>query len=220
MRAAVRIAWRAAAAVAFGATAALAVTLTRAAPLHASLTSARNLASVGGHTEKGGTPRCAASRLDISIPAGVPSVTAARAREGAPRPTVTRFPVEFTNISAAPCTLSGYPGVSAYRAGGAQVGNAAGLDTSVSARLIVLAPGASAHASVVDSASGKRCLPVAATGLRVVPPGQSVPRYVRYKIAACSAAGPRAPVFLHVRALQYGTGMPGGARHHPDSRLA
>ncbi len=221
MRAAVRIAWRAAAAVAFGATAALAVTLTRGAPLHASLTSARNLASAGSHTDKGSTPRCAASRLDISIPAaGATSVTAARAGGGAPRLTVTRFPVEFTNISAAPCTLSGYPGVSAYRAGGVQVGNAAGLDASASALLIVLAPGASAHASVVDSAAGKRCLPVAATGLRVVPPGQSVPRYVRYKIAACSAAGSRAPVFLHVRALQYGTGVPGGARHHPGSRLA
>jgi len=117
---------------------------------------------------------------------------------------VVTLPVDFTNTSGAACTLSGYPQVSAYRDGGAQVGNAAVLDTSVIARRIVLAPGATAHAAVVESVPSGRCRPVAATGLRVVPPGQDVPRYVRHSITACSAAGRKAPVFLRVLAVQPG----------------
>jgi hypothetical protein len=114
--------------------------------------------------------------------------------------------VEFTNISGTACTLTGYPEVSAYLAGGAQVGNAAGIDTSVSAQLIVLAPGASAHAAIVDNASAGRCRLVAAAGLRVIPPGQSVPWFVRHAVRACLASGRTAPVFLHVRAIEPGAG--------------
>jgi hypothetical protein len=105
--------------------------------------------------------------------------------------------------------------VAAYGAGGAQLGNAAGRDTSVAARSIVLAPGATAHAAVVASVSASSCRTVVATGLRVVPPGQSAARYIRRAISACGLAGPRAPVFLHVRAVQPGSG--GAAR---DARSA
>jgi hypothetical protein len=126
--------------------------------------------------------------------------------------------VEFTNISGSACTLSGFPQVSAYRAGGTLVGKAAALDTSVGALRVVLAPGATAHAAVVASVSGGRCRPVAVTGLRVVPPGQSVPRYVRHPMTACSAAGQTAPVFLHVRAVQPGTGT-ATARSLPSTRF-
>jgi Protein of unknown function (DUF4232) len=195
MRASVRVAWRVAAAAAFAGTAALAVTLTRGAPLHVSLISARN--PVARSLEQ-----CAPSRLDISIA----SLNAAAHDIAASRGDVylATFPVQFTNVSGAACTLSGYPQVSAYRAGGAQVGNAAVLDTSVSARRIVLDPGATAHAAVVESVPSKRCQPVDATGLRVVAPGGSVARYVQHELTACSAAGQQAPVFLHVRALQPG----------------
>jgi hypothetical protein len=117
--------------------------------------------------------------------------------------------VEFTNTSGATCTLSGFPRVSAYLAGGTQVGAAAALDTSVTARRIVLAPGASAHAAVVDSAASGRCRVVAAIGLRIVAPGQSTPRYVAHAVRACSA-GRMSPVFLHVRAIEQGTGVPAG----------
>jgi len=112
--------------------------------------------------------------------------------------------LEFTNVSGVACALSGYPGVAAYGAGGAQIGNAAGRDTSVTARRIVLAPGATAHAAVAASVSAGSCRPVVATGLRVVPPGQSAARYIRHAIPACGLAGRRAPVFLHVRAVQPG----------------
>ena len=217
MRASVRIAWRVSAAVAFGATAALAVTLTRGAPLHAALTSARHPTATAARHPRG-MPACAASGLDISIATPSAAVSDARGATAHSLPRFTRFPVEFTNISGAPCTLSGYPEVSAYRADGAPVGNAAGLDTSVSARLIVLAPGATAHAAIVDSVSPGSCRPVAAAGLRITAPGQSVARYIRYELSACSAAGRQALVFLHVRAIQYGTGIPRAARHHRQSQ--
>jgi len=212
MRATVRVAGRAAAAAAFAATAALAVTLTRGAPLHASLTSSRNTASVigaaaGDRHAHAGLPQCALARLDVSIAS--PGAAAARLIASHD---IVRFPVDFTNISASACTLSGFPQVTAYRTGGTQVGNAAAMDTSVSALRVVLAPGATAHAAVVDSASAGRCRPVSVAGLRVVPPGQSVPRYVRHAMTACSAAGRTAPVFLHVRAVQPGTGIPADAK--------
>jgi hypothetical protein len=113
--------------------------------------------------------------------------------------------LEFTNVSGVTCALSGYPEVAAYGAGGAQIGNTAGRDTSVAARRIVLAPGATADAAVVASGSARSCQPVVAAGLRVVPPGQSAARYIRHAMRACAVAGPRAPVFLHVRAVQPGS---------------
>lgn len=195
MRTTVRVAWRMVAAVAFAGTAALAVTLTRGPPAHVSLISARNVGSPGRHAT--GLPRCAPSGLDISI-----------ASRGAARLVASHSAnLDFTNISGAACTLSGYPQVAAYLAGGGQVGNAAVLDRSVSVRRITLAPGATAHAAVVESVPPERCRPVAATGLRVVLPGQDVPRYVRQPITACSAAGHKAPDFLRVWAVQPGAGV-------------
>jgi Protein of unknown function (DUF4232) len=206
MRTSVRVAWRVVAALAFAGTAALAVTLTRGAPAHVSLISARDAGPAGQHASAG-VPRCAPSGLDISI----------ASRDAADRIVAAHtasLPVDFTNISRAACVLSGYPQVSAYLAGGAQVGNAAVLDKSVSARRIMLAPGATAHAAVVESVPSRRCGPVAATGLRVVLPGQDVPRYVRHPMTACSAAGHEAPVFLRVQAVQPGAGVIDAPREH------
>lgn len=191
MRASARVAWRvAAAAVAFAATATLAVTLTQGAPLRTALTSTRGT----GHSGLA----CQTSGLRIWVNGG---------DGGAPR--IGGAAVEFTNTSDTACTMSGYPRVTASWADGAQVGNAASRDTSVSVRWIVLTPGATAHAALGEDVSGfpgGSCKPVTAAGLRVVPPGQSIARYVRHTVTACSAAGPREPVFLHVRALQAGTG--------------
>ena len=210
MRTSVRVAWRMAAAVAFAGTAALAVTLTRGAPSPVSLISARDTGPAGPHAA--GVSRCAPSGLDISIASrGAARVVAAH---------TATIPVDFTNISGAACTLSGYPQVSAYLAGGGQVGNAAVLDRSVSAQRVMLAPGATAHAAVVESVPSGRCSPVAATGLRVVLPGQDVPRYVRHAITACSAAGHKAPVFLSVRAVQPGAGVIDAPRDHSDAASA
>ena len=198
MRTSVRVAWRVVAAVAFAGTAALAVTLTRGAPVPVSLISARNAGPAGRHAPAE-VPRCAAAGLDISI-----------ARQDAAARVIAAhtatLPVDFTNISGTACTLSGYPQVSAYLDGAGQVGNAAVLDRSVRVRRIMLAPGATAHAAVVESVPSRRCGPVAATGLRVVLPDQHVARYVRHQITACSATGHKAPVFLRVWAVQPGAG--------------
>jgi hypothetical protein len=194
MRAAASLGWRAAAVVAVGVTAAVAVTLTRGAPMHAALISARSHQAA---------PRCAASSLRISL--GADPAPASEAVQG-----VTSYVVDFTNVSNAKCELRGYPAVAAYRGSGVQVGNAAASDTTATAHRVVLAPGATARAAVIVSASASAavpgspagCRPVIATGLRVAAPGQPAVRYLRHSLLACSAAGPRAPVFLLVRPVQ------------------
>ncbi len=192
MRAVARLGWRVAAVVAFGATAALAVTLTRGAPMHAALISARS---------HDAAPRCVASGLRISL--GAVPAAATGVRQG-----LTSYTLDFTNVSDAKCELRGYPAVAAYLGNGVQVGNAAAADTAATAHRVVLAPGETARASMIasaaDSASASAggCRPVFATGLRVTPPGESAARFIRHSLLACSAAGPRAPVFLRVRAIQ------------------
>lgn len=199
MRATASLGWRVAAVVAFGATAALAVTLTRGAPLHMALTS-RHTAGPASGRQTARPPRCTTAGLRISVAAGASGGEIAGL-------TVTRYRLEFTNVSGAACALSGYPAVAAYRGDGVRVGNAAAADSAGAASRVVLAPGATARAAVVASvpaAAAGGCKPVAAAGLRVVPPGQSGARYVGRQLLACSAAGPRAPVFLSVTAVQPG----------------
>ena len=199
MTASVRLGWRVAAIAAFAATAALAVSLTQGGSTPAALTSAKNVTK---QRAAEGAPRCATPRLRISVGTGAGTGASTGTSTGASAPRVTRYRLDFTNVSGVTCTLSGYPEVAAYRGDGAQIGNEAGRDTSVAARHIVLAPGASAHAAVTASVSRGPCRPVVAAGLRVVPPGQKAASYVRHTLRACSAAGPRAPVFLRVRAVQ------------------
>jgi len=199
MTASVRLGWRVAAIAAFAATAALAVSLTQGGSTPAALTSAKNVTK---QRAAEGAPRCATPRLRISVGTGAGTGASTGTSTGASAPRVTRYRLDFTNVSGVTCTLSGYPEVAAYRGDGAQIGNEAGRDTSVAARHIVLAPGASAHAAVTASVSRGRCRPVVAAGLRVVPPGQKAASYIRHTLRACSAAGPRAPVFLRVRAVQ------------------
>ncbi|MFZ0081306.1 MAG: DUF4232 domain-containing protein, partial [Trebonia sp.] len=133
MRAAARLGWRVAAVVAFGATAALAVTLTRGAPMHAALTSARS---------HDAAPRCAASGLRVSL--GAAAAPATGVRQG-----LTSYALDFTNVSDVKCELRGYPAVAAYLGSGVQVGNAAAADTTTTAHRVVLAPGETARAAVI-----------------------------------------------------------------------
>jgi hypothetical protein len=181
--------------LAFGATAALAVTLNRPASAPAAITTASHAARL--------TPKCAVARLAVSL---------APAQETLPAG--ARYPVEFTNTSAAPCTLTGFPQVTVYDARGAeyaQVGNAAVRVESAAAHRVVLPPGATAHSDVDLSTAGlpqKECKQVTATGLRIVAPGETMPRYLRHKMTACSARGPKAPAYLRVRAVQAGEPRP------------
>jgi hypothetical protein len=206
MRASARLGWRIVAVVVFVVTAALAVFLTRGAPMHAALTSDRHPGHPGQAARAAAAP-CAASGLRISIGAGPQAASSYR--------------LDFTNVSRSSCTLIGYPVVAAYRDDHVRVGNPAGQDTAGagtagpdtggaaaarSARRVLLAPGATAHAALTVNTGiqSGACRPVVAAGLRVLAPGGSVPRYIRHPIRACSAAGPRAPVFFRVRSLESG----------------
>jgi uncharacterized protein DUF4232 len=200
MRAGVSLGWRIATIVAFGATATLAVIVSRGAPVDAALASANGRggqhAAAAGHRQAG-SARCAMSGLRVSVGAGA-RVTRV----------IIRYPLDFTNVSGATCTLSGYPGVAAYAGDDVQVGAAAGQDLSVAARRIVLAPGQTAHASVDASLAAARCGRVRAAGLRVVAPGQAGARYVRRPMTACAARALRGQDYLRVRPVQ---ADPGGS---------
>jgi hypothetical protein len=189
MRTAVHFAWRGTAVLAFGATAALAIVLSRPAPEHVVMTTA---------SQGGPVPRCGGARLAVSLGPARPQPRAG-----------TAYQVEFINASHTPCTLAGYPRIAAYDADGGRytmVGNAAPR-AAPAARPILLRPGAAAHSDVdftAVSLSPKACRKVTAAGLRVVVPGESAPRYLRHKVTACSASGPKAPEYLRVGAVQPG----------------
>jgi len=192
MRAGARLSWQLATVAAFGATAVLAVSLSHGVPAGSVVAPAGDLGAA--HAQPGVTTRCTVSGLRISVSPGA-HLTGV----------VTRYAVEFTNVSRAACTLAGYPQVAAYRGDHVQVGEVAAYDTSVAASRILLNTGQTAHASLDAAQPLAQCRPVRAAGLRiVVSPGQSVVRYVRRPLTACAAAGHN---YLHVRAIQPGTGV-------------
>ena len=202
MRAGARPYFRLVTMVAFGATATLAILLSAnpgqggtvlgAASANGS---ASGSASGEGQPLAVAAPSCPSSGLRIFVGPGN-RVTAA----------VTRYALDFTNVSRASCALAGYPQVAAYRGDGEHVGASAAHDTSVAAGRVLLAPGQTAHASLDAARALPRCRPVRASGLRViVAPGQPPIRYVR-PLTACAAADASGQNYLRVRAIQAGSG--------------
>ena len=107
--------------------------------------------------------------------------------------------LDFTNISAVPCTLYGYPGVSL--AGGkpvTQIGLAAARTHNTPVTLVTLAPRAVASALLRIVAAGNfpaaKCQLVKATYLQIYPPNQTTPVYLAYQAQAC--AKPEQVVFI------------------------
>lgn len=147
--------------------------------------------------------RCLSQNLEVWIGIGGGEATAGS----------TFYPLEFTNLTSHTCYLRGYPGVSTLKAG-RQQGNAAGR-TASTVSTVYLAPGATAHATLqvtnVGDFPASACKPVQADTIRVYAPGAYDPDYVPYGLRACSASGPSAPVYLQVRAVTAGTGVPGRA---------
>jgi hypothetical protein len=201
MRAGASLGWRIATAVAFGATAALAVIVSRGTHVDAALTSAKGPgAHAAAGTQQTVTARCALSGLRISLGPGARVTTV-----------ITRYPLDFTNVSGAACTIAGYPEVTAYRDNGVQVGAAAGHDLSVTAHRVLLRPGQTAHTTLDASVPAARCGAVRASGLRVVvTPGQTAARYVRRPLTACTARAAHGQDYLRVRAIQSGAGTSAG----------
>jgi hypothetical protein len=118
----------------------------------------------------------------------------------------TYYPLDFTNTSAAPCALYGYPGVSlvtAAAADGAQIGAAAARNPEFGPAQVRLEPGGQAHAWLQVAAAGNypasTCQPATAHGLRVYPPGQTEPGYVRQDFPACAGDGARLLTIMPVR---------------------
>jgi hypothetical protein len=178
------------------ATAALAAALIPAAALAAS-------SATGQHPSAAPVARCAHSQLTAWM--ALPSAGAAALTD--------YFYVEITNVSRHACSLDGFPRVTAFGLNGRQIGGAALWATSVFARYLVLAPGATSHTIVgITSTSGwspSGCHPQTAYGLNVTAPHTHGSLRVGFSFPAC--AEPSAQ-FLWVFALQPGVGIPGYRR--------
>ncbi|WP_394251264.1 DUF4232 domain-containing protein [Arthrobacter pityocampae] len=96
----------------------------------------------------------------------------------------------LTNASGQPCTVVGYPGVSAVDGAGNQIGAPADRDGTASGP-VLLAPGASASATLRQTNAqnyGADCGLTPAAGLRVYPPGATDSLILPQELPACSAA--------------------------------
>ena len=117
--------------------------------------------------------------------------------------------IYFTNLSNAPCTLYGYPGVSLASGSSTvnQVGAAASRTTATAAGLVTLNAGGSANATLRIVEAGNyptgTCKPTATTFLQIFPPGQTTPIYLAYKSTGCSSSSVN---LLSVTVLTAGTG--------------
>lgn len=101
------------------------------------------------------------------------------------------YKVRFTNLSAHACTLTGYPRVSAVNLAGKQISSAAQQEAGQVPKVVKLAKGATATATlrVVDPGNFSPCHEVTAAGLRVRPPGQSASKLIPLPFATCSSSG-------------------------------
>jgi hypothetical protein len=120
----------------------------------------------------------------------------------------TYYPMEFTNLSSHACHLVGFPGVSAWN--GHQVGTSAQWDRSFPKRTVTLTSGATAHTILqimnVSNFPHAACKPTAVSEIKVYPPNSFSAAYIPFRFDACSVNG---PVFLSVRPIQAGVGVPG-----------
>jgi len=117
------------------------------------------------------------------------------------------YSLEFTNLSAGSCTLTGYPGVSGIDLSGRQLGSAASRNPQHKPVAVTIAPRGSAHVvlRIVDASNYPKstCSQVMAAGLRVYSPGQTASKVIPYPFLACSRSGPN---YLSVEAVQPGLG--------------
>jgi Domain of unknown function (DUF4232) len=150
-----------------------------------------------------GVARCPTAALTIAVDDSQADATAGS----------TYYPVDFTNTSATPCTMTGYPGVSfvtAANGAGQQIGAAAQRNPQYDPAVVRLEPHAHAHAwlqvSAADNYPETSCHPVTAHGLRIYPPDQTEAGYVTQDFSACAlpAAG-----LLTIMPLRPGQGAQG-----------
>jgi Domain of unknown function (DUF4232) len=102
------------------------------------------------------------------------------------------YPLEFTNVSSAACTVFGYPGVSFVTAAGSQIGAPAGRDGTTPRVLVTVQPGAVAHATLQITEAGNyppsRCGHIVSVSwLKVYPPNQYSALTVPVTTQGCSS---------------------------------
>ena len=142
-------------------------------------------------TSAAAIPRCTASDLGVWLALDQGNGTAG----------TTYYPLEFTNLSHHTCYLYGYPGVSARDRNGHQLGSPADWGSLRGARIVNVAPGATAHTMlgyhdvVVTTEPG--CHQVnSAVELRVYPPGQRSATDAAFSFPVCSHRG---PIFMSIQ---------------------
>jgi hypothetical protein len=154
----------------------------------------------------GAPAACATSALKVTVLTVPGSATAG----------TEHFPVDFTNVSGSSCNLLGYPGVSFVTGpGGSQVGAAAARQPVNPPAEVILAPGATAYAtlSVVDPGvySPSACHQVTAHWVRVYPPNQTASITVGFTAAVCQSLPARLGHQLAVAVVE-----PGNGKAHPE----
>jgi Protein of unknown function (DUF4232) len=152
-------------------------------------------------------PAASSSSTAVAAPAAC-ATSALKVTQSAPNGYAGGFDltIGFTNTSSAACTLYGYPGVSLVSASYAQIGLSAKRVSTVPVKLVTLATGATASASVqvVDALNfpSTTCSPVKAAYLRIFPPNQTASVYLANTSQTCSKPVPT----LTVTAVQVGSG--------------
>ena len=118
------------------------------------------------------------------------------------------YPLEFTNDSSHTCRTWGWPGVSATKANGHQLGDAAQRLDYYTPRWVNIASGGTAHAllaygNVEVQTSG--CKPTTASQIKVYAPNQRSADIGFFSLPACTVGGKH--VYLRVAAIQPGTNI-------------
>ena len=161
------------------------VAVAAAAVAGLAISTAAYAATSSSGTPTAAIPQCTASDLGVWV-----AVNQGNGAAG-----TIYYPLEFTNLSGHTCYLFGYPGVSALDRNGNQLGSPAGWGSLAGARIVNLAPGATAHTLLayhdVAVSTEPGCDPVnSAANLRVYPPDQRSATYAAFSFEACSHAGP------------------------------
>jgi hypothetical protein len=124
------------------------------------------------------------------------------------------LPLDFTNVSAHSCQLSGFPSVMLASRSGTQLGGTGQADRSLSAQYLILGTGQTAHAWLrladVMNLPASQCQPVTAAGLHVALPGESTAVFVTDPLTTCHQQVQGTAV-LTVEPFRLGKARPGTA---------
>ena len=115
--------------------------------------------------------------------------------------------ITFKNLNNQPCTLYGYPGVSAGNGTPVnQVGQPANRNSAVSSSVVTLQPGGYAYTTLqivnVLNYPTADCKPASTSWLLVYPPNTSNLLYIPYNTSVCTTS----TVSMSVQAVQAGQG--------------